>query len=144
MTEKSDLEIAFNTLKKKSTAYSQLWNYYDGQHPLVYSRERLKDVFSRLDARFTENWCAVVVDSVLERILLKQIVVNQNDAATEMLNRLVVDSELLLDANDAHLAMLVTGESYIIAWMDEGDATPTPITMIRVMCILSTIAATRA
>lgn len=129
----TDIELAYAYLTAKKTLYDKYFAYYDGLAPLVYSRERLKQIFSQINARFTQNWCAVVIDSVLDRIQLRQFTIAQgtdetgrqirNEAAEEVLRQLVEANELTLEADDVHLASLVAGESYIIAWPDE-DGTP--------------------
>jgi len=84
MAEKGDLQKAYDALSAKQTAVAGPWAYYDGDHPLVYSTERLRKIFKNLEARFIENWCAVVVDAVLERLELTTISV-ANDQASRIL-----------------------------------------------------------
>lgn len=117
----TDLERACDALSGKQAAYNRLWNYYDGQQPLVYSTKRLQDVFNKLDARFTQNWCAVVVDACLDRINLARFTVSGNDAATTALNALWEQTEMALDDDDAHTAALVCGEAFIIVWQSEDN-----------------------
>lgn len=115
----SDLELAFAALHSKKRAYDNFWNYFEGYHPLVYSRERLREIFSEINARFTQNWCAVVVDSVLDRIQFRQYTVTDNEDAQDRLNQIVETNELELESDDVHLAALVTGEAFIIAEQTE-------------------------
>ena len=115
----SDLELAYAELSRKNAAYTRLWRYYEGDHPLIYSTERLKSVFRNLDARFVENWCAVVVDAVVDRINLTGFTVANDQAATDKLNHAFARTELGLDSDDAHLAAVVCGEGHIIAWPDD-------------------------
>lgn len=117
----TDLEMAFEMLTAKKPIYDRFWNYYDSNQPLIYNRERLRDIFKDINARFTQNWCAVVIDSLLERLNLMQFVIAKNEQTTELLNRQWQLSEMALDADDAHLAALVTGEAYIIAWKEDGE-----------------------
>jgi len=117
----TDLELAFEMLTAKKPLYDKYFAYYDGKAPLIYSRERLRDIFASIDARFTQNWCAVVIDSLLERLNLMQFVIAENEADTEFLNREWQLSDMALDADDAHLTALVTGEAYVIAWKEEGE-----------------------
>lgn len=124
MANISDLELAVATLLAKGVAYSRLFAYYEGRQPLIYSTDRLRDIFKHFDARFSQNWCAVVVDSVHERVQLQRITVADDQAATDALAKLLSASELLLEASDAHLAAMVTGESYIIVWPDEETGAP--------------------
>ncbi|NIS83045.1 MAG: phage portal protein, partial [Anaerolineales bacterium] len=112
----TDLETAFKALDGKQSDYDKLWDYYDGDQPLVYSASRLQDLFRDVDAQFTQNWCAVVVDSVLDRLNLGRFEVADNVRATEILNNLWLTTEMGLDSDDAHLAALVTGEAFVIVW----------------------------
>ena len=63
-----------------------------------------------------QNWCAVVVDSVMDRLNLSAFKVGDNNSVTDRLNGLFSQTELDLDSDDAHLAALVCGDSYIIVW----------------------------
>ena len=64
----SDLQRALMALAAKKERCDLLWRYADGEAPLVYSSEKLREIFRGLDARFTANWCAVVIDAVLDRL----------------------------------------------------------------------------
>ena len=118
----TDLALAYTTLSGKQHAYDRAWRYYDGNQPQTYSTERLRQVFNDLNANFVQNWCAVVINAVRERVALTGFQVAHDQAATQALTALFVASELGLDADDAHLAALVTGEAFVIVWSDEGEA----------------------
>ena len=116
----ADVKLAVETLKAKKRVYDKLWAYYDGDQPLVYSTERLKDAFNGLNARFSLNWCAVIVDSVMERLELKQFAL-LGEGTAEALNAWWVESEMDLDSDDVELCALVTGEAFVLSWPnDEG------------------------
>lgn len=119
----TDLELAYAYLTAKKPLYDKYFSYYDGKAPLIYSRERLRSIFKEINARFTQNWCAVVVDSVTDRIQLRQFTIADNKQTTDELAAMVEQNELTLEADDVHLAALVTGEAFVIAWPDE-DGTP--------------------
>lgn len=121
MAQPTDLQIAVNALAGKKRRYDMLWRYYDGDQPLVYSSERLREIFSGLDARFTENWCAVVVDSVLDRMELRTPNISGDDAASERLAQLWEWTGLVDDEYTIHEDVAVTGESFVIAWPDDDD-----------------------
>jgi len=114
----TDLEKAVKILRGKQGPYTNLWRYYEGPQPLVYSTARLKEAFRLLDAHFEQNWCAVVVDSVMDRLELPSFIVRESDELTRRLNRLWYETQLNLDSDDAHLDALVTHEAFIIAWRD--------------------------
>lgn len=117
----TDLEIAYQALSTKLSSYNTLWDYYNGNQPLKYSTQRLREAFRMLDVSFTENWCAAVVDACLERLELQRFTVADDENATAAINALFGMTGLDLDAMDAHLCALVTGESFIFAWREEGQ-----------------------
>ena len=113
-----ELRRAYAALDAKKSPYSRLWDYYRGIHPLVYTNKRLEEIFRDLDARFTENWCAIVVDAVDDRIELSGLGA-KDESAQEALSRIWAATNLDLDAMDAHRAALVCGEAFLIVWPDE-------------------------
>lgn len=116
----SDLKKAFEALKGKQERYNLLWDYYDGNHPLVYSTKRLREIFDKLDARFEENWCAVVVDAALDRLSLQRFE-GVDEALGKRLGELMSQTELEIEVEDIHKAALVCGEAFVVAWKDEAS-----------------------
>ena len=114
----NDLQIAVSALSAKKPVCDLLYRYYDGQQPLVYSSEKLREIFSNLAASFTANWCAVVVDSVLDRLALRGFSVSDNDAAAAALDALREQSGLVDDEDAIHEDVCVTGEAFVMAEMD--------------------------
>jgi hypothetical protein len=114
----SDLERAFKALDGKLERYNALFQYADGNQPLIYSTNRLREAFDSLNARFTQNWCSVVVAAALDRILLKGFDLDQG-ALRETLEGIWNDNQLGLEAEQVHEAALITHEAFIIAWPDE-------------------------
>ena len=119
MAENKDLEKAFNALVEKKRQYGKLWRYYDGDQPLVYNSERLKEIFSGLDARFIQNWCAVVVDAVLDRIEM-QVPRGSGESDNDLLDELW-GSSLEADVFSVHEDVCVTGESFVLVWPNKDD-----------------------
>ena len=111
-----DVTRAVQALIDKQVTYDNLWAYYDGIQPLRYSTKRLAEIFRGLDARFTQNWCEVVVNSALERIEVEQLVVPGDSDASATETLWWNGSGLDIDADDVHLCALVTGEAFVIAW----------------------------
>ena len=114
----SDVARAFDALTSKQHAVQTAWDYYDGRHPLVYTNERLREIFSPIQPVFTQNWCAAVVDAVADRIALQGFRC-QDQAATDTLSRLWSALDLAVEADDAHKAALVTGEGFLFLWADD-------------------------
>lgn len=119
MAENKDLEKAFNALSEKKRVYGKLWRYYDGDQPLVYNSERLREIFSGLDAKFIENWCSVVVDAVLDRIEM-QTPRGKEESTNSILEELW-DASLETDVFSVHEDVCVTGESFVIVWPNKDD-----------------------
>jgi len=119
--QRPDLDRAYKVLAGKLSGYGDIWNYYDGDQPLMYTAERMRDLFQDLNmATFVENWCAVVIDAANDRINLSGIT-TKDTATSKVLEDLWEELEIGLEASDAHEAALVIGESYIIVWEDADD-----------------------
>lgn len=112
----TDIQRAFTVLSEKRRLYDVLWQYYDGDHPLHYSTKKLQEIFDEIDARFTKNWTAVVVDSSDQRLELQNIFVEGDKSLTTTVEEIVSDNDLAVQADSVHLDMLVTGEGYLMTW----------------------------
>lgn len=119
MAEITDLKQAYDALSNKLLPYQTAMNYYDGDQPTVYSTERLRDAFGNINARFVQNWIAVVVNAVLDRLSLNGWDA-QDKAVNDTLDNAWNDLRIFIDADEVHKDALVTGEGFIIAWK-EGD-----------------------
>lgn len=101
----------------KLPTYNKLYQYADGVQPLVYSTQRLKEAFGSLTARFNMNWCSVVVNATLDRLMIRGFDPVDKDT-NDQLDALWSQFHLGLDAYDVHRDALITGEGYIIAWKE--------------------------
>ncbi len=108
----ADVKKAFEALKAKQAPYSKFFRYYDGDQPLMYTASRLNKIFKGLDAKFQQNWCAVVVDSTKNRINLRAVRVPS--AQEGLWKELWLSSELNLESDDCHEGALVSGEGFMI------------------------------
>ena len=117
--QRPDLDRAYKALQLKLDGYNNLWDYYDGDQPLMYTASRLNDIFAELDSpTFVENWCAVVIDAANDRINIASV--GSKDATDDKLIKETWEElELDLEASDVHEAALVIGESFVIAWPPE-------------------------
>lgn len=115
----TDLELAYHALNGKLTDYNTAYAYAEGQQPLAYSTERLREAFGNLTARFQQNWCAVVVDAAQDRLNLQGWDA-KNAGNNAALDTLWNKERIFLDADQLHRDTLITGEAFVIAWK-EGD-----------------------
>lgn len=114
----ADLEIAVKALSAKSEMYCKFWEYYDGEQPLVYNNEKLRQIFHGLNARFTLNWCAVVADSVLDRLSILGTAISQDKTQAAALAEVWAASGLSDEIDAIHEEIAVVGESFVIAWVN--------------------------
>lgn len=113
------LKKVYEAITAQSARSVELFRYYDGDHPLRYSTQRLAKAFNDINTYFAQNWCSVVVDSVLERISLQSLGVEGDDASTDQLREAWARMKLGQDAMDVHETALVTGTGYLIFGTDE-------------------------
>ena len=119
----SDLQRAFDALAGKLPVYNSLFQYAAGTQPLVYSTDRLRSAFGNINARFSQNWLAVVLDSELDRMALTGLDV-EDKAANTALDAVYSEQMIGADAHEAHRAALITGESFVIVWPAEDTGEP--------------------
>jgi len=142
MTTK-DLERAYKVLRAKQAPYTARFDYYDGNQPLKYNSSRFKDIFQDLDANFSENWCAVVIDSCYNRVnltgvnILTENVEESESTIAAALNRLLrrkeaetinvqtrleeiaSRNEILLESDTVSKVAGIIGESFYICGKDD-------------------------
>lgn len=118
----TDLETAILALQLKKPYYDAYWRYYDGEPALIYNTKRLAEVFKHVDASFRQNWCAVVVNSVLDRMELRTPTVSSGSADADRLALMWEEVGMAEDEYSVHEDVAVTGEAFVIAWEDERGA----------------------
>ena len=116
----SDLSRAFDHFKDVYLKYCAYYDYFDGNQPLRYSTERLKDAFQQIRPKFRQNWCAVVINSVLDRMELYGWSV-ADEGMNAILSDAWAETGLSLESNEVHESALVCGESFLIGWEEEGQ-----------------------
>lgn len=112
----SDAELAIVTIRAKKGPRETAWRYYDGDHPIRFSDARLQQAFGS-QQKFVQNWCAVAVDAVVDRMEMEGFTVSDAKEAETELNDFYERSNLIPEVYQVLLAMVATGEGFII-----GDA----------------------
>lgn len=116
MITNPDIKKAFETIIAKNAQHTEAFAFYDGNQPLTYANDRLREVFSGSQVKFTENWCGVVVDAAKERMQVSGFTVPAGAQST--VKTLWENNQLGLLTDDVHEAALITGEAYVIVWPD--------------------------
>lgn len=99
-------------------------DYYEGFQNLAFESDRFRKAFGAQLSAFADNWCAVVVDAVEERLNVEGFRVGKEPAGDE-------DAWRIWQANDmdgqiqlAHTDALVGGVAYLIPWLGDDPSTP--------------------
>ena len=95
--------------------------YYDGDHRLAFASEKFLEAFGGLFGAFADNWCALVVDAVEERLQVQGFRVGEEVEADSAAKRIWEENELDLQSAMGHTDGLIQGAFYVTAWQ-RGDA----------------------
>lgn len=115
-----NVKRSYDVLMEKRRLYASLFSYAEGNQPIKYSTDRLREAFDAINVRFSQNWCAVVIDAAADRLELKGWN-HGDDRINAQLDSLWNTLSVVLEADDVHWSSLVTGEGYIIAWQKDGE-----------------------
>lgn len=98
--------------------YEEAEAYYEGDVPEVFSTARLRRAFRTTGDDSRLNFCRPVVDAVNDRLEIASFT-GGSQKATAVLNKVWVDNELGLAAQQIHRRALTYGDAYVLAWPDE-------------------------
>ncbi len=111
-------------LIERRPAVQRSTDYYEGFQNLAFESDRFRKAFGAQLSAFADNWCAVVVDAVEERLNVEGFRVGREPAGDD-------DAWRIWQANDmdgqiqlAHTDALVSGIAYLIPWVGENETTP--------------------
>jgi len=116
----TDLEVAYTALSKQATSARTAMNYYNGVQPLMYTLERLREVFDRSTVNFIQNWCAVVVDTTTDRIVFKGWD-NPSEQVNDTLDIYYRQQYLQTASREVHRDAVVTGDGFLMADTIDGE-----------------------
>lgn len=121
---KEDLKKALEIITEKAPRQIMAWRYYEGDHPLVFSTDRLRETFKDAKVSFVENWIAVVCDSVIDRMQMTGFAIGDGetlDTRAERLNEIYDADSWATLADDVHQSLVVTGEAFVIVQSMDND-----------------------
>lgn len=117
-TNNNDVKAALDAISNKADEIEKLYSYYDGSPTLKYSQERLQRAFDTSSVYFAQNWASVIINSVLDRLVLKGFDA-QNDSMNAKMDSIFSKLNLGLEAQDVHESLQVAGEGFLI--VDKSD-----------------------
>lgn len=103
---------------ERADTYKEAENYYEGLVSETFATAKLRQVLRATQHRGQHNYCRVVVDAVLNRMEIANIVAD-NDAAQTVVNNVWEINEMGLEANEVHRRALEYGDCYALVWPDE-------------------------
>jgi len=115
----NDLKLAYGALIKQAGKARAYQKYYLGDQPLMYTHERLRQVFERSSVNFVQNWCAVVVDTTCDRLVLKGWD-NKTKSVNDKLDDVWHSQNLQTVSRQVHKDALITGDGFLM--LDYVDA----------------------
>jgi len=114
-----DLTWALEGLRARQLDYATAGDYYYGRHRLAFATEKFRSAFGTLLRAFADNLCAVVVDTVADRLQVTGFADEEGDAAVS------AEAAALWRVNrmdrrsgEVHSEALRCGDAYVIVWPD--------------------------
>lgn len=108
-----DIKLCLSALAAKNSMISQLFRYYEGDHPVIFTNPKWNEVFQNT-VPWNENLCQLVCDTPAARLRI-QSWNSTDDTAREALEA-IWKRALRKTAAPVHKSTLVCGEAYIVAW----------------------------
>ena len=113
-----DIRVALEQIISKREGYKQAEAYYEGVNGEVFANQRWFKMFRYEGSDFRFNFSKTVVDAVLNRLEINNILVASQEAA-DFVDTMWDQSDIKLDINEIHRNALIYGDSYAIVWPDE-------------------------
>lgn len=108
---------------------TRLDDYYRGRHPLLYSGEKFRAAFGNIFAGFSDNFTALVVDAVEERLDVQGFRMGKEREADADAWEIWQENDLDAWSQVAHIEALVKSASYALVWADEDESDEVEITI---------------
>lgn len=119
LTPLEDLDYLYAKLKRRASVAEQWSDYYDGNVPLKFASPEFKAQTGGLFEKFSDNWCQVVPDATVERLMPIAFRLNDGTLDTQAWDawrRNEADVEVGL----AFLEALISGRSFGLVWKPDG------------------------
>src|SRR6266550_5095010 len=101
--------------------YEKYQDYYDGDHQLAFATNKWRDAFGATFDEFADNWCQVVVDSMVERLEIIGWTSEDDDESAKLAEDLYDRNELQIQQDDVHTQAFIKGDSYVMCWEHPDD-----------------------
>lgn len=114
---------ALKALADVQEEYKRYEDYYIGNHDLEFATDKWVATFGTEFEEFSDNWCQVVVDSLVQRMEITGWTTDAGDEAIIKRAEEIWDrNELAVDELDLYTQTTVKGDGFLIVWRDEEGA----------------------
>jgi len=113
-----DVRVALEQIITKREGYKQAEAYYEGVNAEVFANQRWFKLFRYEGSDFRFNFSKTVLDAVLNRLEIKQVMAGTEEAM-DYIDTIWDQTDIKLDINEIHRNALVYGDSYAIVWPNE-------------------------
>lgn len=104
--------------QNRSQLYREAESYYDGTVSERFASAKLRHVLRTTGHRGQQNYCRVVVDAVLNRLAVANII-GSTERATNRITEVWDYNDLDLEASEIHRRALEYGDAFAIVWPDD-------------------------
>ena len=98
--------------------FNKYRDYYDGDQKLAYGTERFKDEFGDAFEGMVSNWCAPVVDAVLDKMEVIGVKIPNAETLSDAVWNVLRLNDLDEQQEELHEGVLVESRAYAIVWPD--------------------------
>ncbi|MER5862196.1 phage portal protein [Kitasatospora sp. NPDC002040] len=109
-------------IERRKTAAKKWSRYYDGTHPLLFTSPEFTAQTGGLFTEFSDNWCSVVPDATVERLMPLGFRLEDGSIDTAA-GRAWRKAECDVEIGLALLEALITSRSYALVWRPNGQDT---------------------
>ena len=115
----SDLKWGLESIRARQLDYALASDYYYGRHKLAFATDKFRNAFGSLLKAFSDNLCAVVVDTVADRL---QVIGFADEAGVQAVSdaTAVIWRVNRMDrrSGETHVEALRSGDAFVIVWPD--------------------------
>jgi hypothetical protein len=110
-----------STTVNRRHRFDRLARYYDGDHNLGFASKKFLDSFGGLFNAFADNWVALIVDAVEERLDVNGFRAPGASKPSDAAHAIWQANELDAASQVAHTESLLNGTAFGLAWYGEND-----------------------
>ncbi len=98
--------------------FNKYRSYYDGDQKLAYGTDRFKTEFGDAFEGMVSNWCAPVVDAVLDKLQVIGVKIPNAETLSDAIWDVLRLNDLDEQQEELHEGVLVESRAYAIVWPD--------------------------